>query len=274
MLTQEEKIGTYQEGLTNTEYHADKDFMSSSQIKKAVKGPATYRHDKDKAFDNGKWDEKSPKDYGSLVHCLCLEPEMLEKDFAFMDTIGRNWRTKVDREYKSDFLVKNADKIVVAAHRLDDAKRAREAILKHTFARELLTSEGFSEISGYSKCPTTGRYLRTRPDRMSKQYGIIDIKTTQDIEEFIKVAKFTWHYDLSAYMYCYNHQLITGEWPDYYFIVCDASNRVAVYKAEKDSFFMMKGGEKFEGSLENISISEGLEVDSERYQDLDFERLS
>ena len=279
-----ELLGSYHENIPNNTYHGLKDYFSSSQVKQAIDSHAHFRY----YLENGKqeeskWTPDSARDYGSLVHALALEfptdPGIIEREFAFMDVIGKNFRTKEDRQYKAQFLSKNEDKIVVPAHRLPEAKLAVEAIKDHSFARELICEKGISEYSGFSKDPDYDLYIRTRVDRLNLKYGLVDLKTTDNIEDFLYIAKWVWHYDLSGWMYCRNHELLTGEWPDWYFVVVDSQNRVAVFKATKDGDFFQgkgkhKGGKKkYEMAMKNIQKALDIKEEKVRYQEVDFEEI-
>jgi hypothetical protein len=269
--------GSYMESISNTDYHAETEHLSSSKIKKAHQTSAHYRWSlENDSYDNESWSENSAKDYGSLVHALALEhptdPDILSREFAFMDCIGRNWRTKVDREYKAQFLKENAGKIVVPAYKLDTAKRAVDAIKAHPFANELIFGPGRSEASGFTVCPHSGRKIKVRLDRENFKHGIVDLKTTASITEFEKIAKWVCDYDLSAYMYVLADSLITGEIKDYYFVVVDAEMRVEVRKAGER--FLAGGQKKYERAMGNIGIAlDDKKSPTVRWQETDCEEI-
>jgi hypothetical protein len=231
-----DKIGNYHEGISNSDYHADKEFYSSSQLKNAIDSSASFRY----YLENGKDEETAPwtpsvfraMDYGSLVHALLLEPHVVRDEFA---------------------------------------KKAVKATKEHSFAWNLLNNNGYSEYSGYIVEPKTGLKLRIRTDRLSLKDGIVDVKTTESIEKFWQKAKWEFHYDLSAYMYCYVHMLITGEWPVFWFVVIDRKNRVAVNRVLEDSRFMNTGRTKFWNATENVLEAIGNPIEKVRYQEVDFE---
>lgn len=280
----EELLGNYHSGIPNKDYHGMKEFLSSSQVKNAIDSYGHFRwYLENGKMDDGKWDANSSKDYGSLVHALALEfptdPGIVEREFAFIDVIGRNFRTKEDKQYKARFLADNEDKIVIPAHRLPDAKKAVEAIKEHPFANTLIFGKGISEYSGFSKDPDFDIYIRTRVDRLNMQYGLVDLKTTDNIEDFLYIAKYVFHYDLSGWMYCKNHELITGEWPDWYFVVVDSYNRVAVFKATKDSVFFqgrgkyLGGKKKYEKAMKNVQKALDIKDEVVRYQEVEYELI-
>lgn len=269
--------GTYMEGISNADYHGDPTCLSSSKVKKAVNNSASYRYLLDNPEDrNEKWSPDSRKDFGSLVHALALEfptdPGIIDREFAFMDTIGKTFRTNVDKAAKAKFLSDNKDKIVLPTHKLAIAKKAVEAIKAHPFANELLFGNGRSEISGFANCPYSGRPVKVRLDRDSFDHGIVDLKTTEDITKFEKIAKWVWHYDLSAYMYQMVDAVIHGIVRPYYFVVIDDRMRVEVLKASEE--FLARGQRKYEGSMDNIAVALGKDApEITRWQETKFEEI-
>tara|TARA_Y100000296_G_C5180060_1_gene263678 strand:- start:13732 stop:14607 length:876 start_codon:yes stop_codon:yes gene_type:complete len=272
-----DKIGNYHEGISNSDYHADKEFYSSSQLKNAIDSSASFRY----YLENGKDEETAPwtpsvfraMDYGSLVHALLLEPHVVRDEFEFCKTIGVDFRKKEGKELKAKFLkrVARTKRIPLRDIDLTAAKKAVKATKEHSFAWNLLNNNGYSEYSGYIVEPKTGLKLRIRTDRLSLKDGIVDVKTTESIEKFWQKAKWEFHYDLSAYMYCYVHMLITGEWPVFWFVVIDRKNRVAVYRVLEDSRFMNTGRTKFWNATENVLEAIGNPIEKVRYQEVDFE---
>ena len=270
------KNGHYETGISNNVYHLLKTHYSSSQFKHAVDSHASFRW----YLENGhvgstEWKAGSAMDFGSLVHTLLLEPHLVEKEFAFMDVLGQNFRTKAGKEYKAQFLAKNKDKIVLQAHDLDRAKMCVDAVKEHSFAMKLLEAKGEPEVSGFFEYE--GLEQRIRPDRLVSDLDgrtvIVDIKTTDDIEKFERKAKWELDYDLSAYMYQLGHSIITGEMVDFFFLVVESSapHRVAVYRASDK--FLETGKRKYEKALANIKTA--LKVPSKPvvFQDCMFEEI-
>jgi hypothetical protein len=274
----EAKIGKYIEGISNRDYHADKDFLSSSMIKKAVESHANFRWLTNfKQESEDKWDANNAKDFGSLVHTMVLEPEMTDKEFAFMDLEGRNMRLKENQRYKALFLEMNSHKMVLTNEARERARICEAAILEHPFLRKLLEADGKPELSGYYRDDFYRRELRFRPDKLIPNFEgkdvILDLKTCRDIETFVKEAKFKWHYDLSANMYCTGHHKITGNMPDFYFGVVESQPpyRVAVYKTSDD--FLTMGKKKYAKAMVNIDLAMGAKPEHIMWQDAQWEMI-
>lgn len=275
-----ELLNNYHEGISNNDYHANKEFFSSSQLKNALESYATFRW----YLNNGKKEDSewspskiSSKDFGSLVHALLLEPHTVMDDFLFIDVIGRNFRTKEDKAYKAKMLesAKISGKIPLASTALDKAKKCVEQVKKHAYANKLMTAPGKPEMSGYFKDEDTGLMLRFRPDRLVELEDegtvMVDVKTTENIEEFAKIAKYRFHYDLSAAMYLDGHMKLTGEIVPFVFLVVESEPpyRVAVFRCS--DIFTNKGKHKYEIAKQNVLYALEKPLNEELYQQADWE---
>jgi hypothetical protein len=272
------KLNTYIEGIDNNEYHADKDYLSSSQLKYAVQDHGNFLYE----MHNRKQPEKtidSAMDLGSLTHAMLLEPETVDTDFAFMDTDGRNWRTKVDREYKAQFLEAAGNKMVLSYTAKKKAELMCKNVMEHPFFNRLLTEPGKAEMSGFFEDTFYDVKLRFRPDRkvfdIDGAPAILDVKSTANMDDFFRVAKYQFHYDLSAVLYLEGNHKVTGEPRDipYYLGVVEsqAPYRVAVYKASER--FLEQGRKKYVNALSNIKIAYKQPQDNIVYQSVDYQEI-
>lgn len=273
----ESKLNTYIEGIGNNEYHADKDFLSSSQLKYAVKDHGNFnymmahREDREKTVD-------SAMDFGSLVHAMLLEPHTVETDFVFMDTDGRNWRTKVDREYKAQFMAGAGDKMVLSYTAKKRAEQCAANAMAHPFFNKLLTAPGIPEASGFYEDDFYKLKLRFRPDRLITDLdggsAILDVKTTANIKDFERKAKYDFNYDLSAHMYIKGDLAIRKvlDVPFYFGVVeSQPPYRVAVYKASDQ--FLYNGMKKYTSALSNVKIARNMPADNIRFQEVDYQEI-
>lgn len=273
-----DKLNKYIEGISNSKYHSDTNFLSSSQVKQAVESHANFRwlHNFKKQ-EESKWTPDSAKDFGSLVHALVLEPEVIDSEFAFIDLDGRNMRLKENQKYKALFLETNANKIVLTGESKERAHVCEVALKEHKFLNSLLEADGKAELSGFYRDDFYNRELRFRPDKLIRDYNgkdvILDLKTTRDIESFVKDAKWKYHYDLSAFMYCEGHLKITGNVPDFYFGVVESNSphRVAVYKASDE--FLQQGRKKYAKAMMNIDIAMGAKPEHIQWQEAEWEEI-
>lgn len=271
-------LNTYVKGIDNNAYHADKGFLSSSQLKKAVESHGTFRYEMSKSYEDKKWDKNNPMDLGSLVHCLLLEPEMLDKEFGFIDIEGRSFRTNVDKAYLAQSLAHHEGKIVLSNCRKKVAQEMAASALRHPFLAKMLSAPGEAEMSGYYRDDFYGIDLRFRPDRkifdLDGKPAILDLKTTRNLDVFIKDAKWDRDYDLSAHMYIVGNEQVTGEKDvPFYFGVVEsvAPYRVAVYKCSEK--FLEQGKRKYNKALGNVVLAKKIQTPTIRYQEVDFEEI-
>lgn len=273
-----EKLNTYIEGINNEDYHADRDYVSSSQLKKAIDSHANYRYEMSKPRVETRWKKDNAMDFGSLVHCLLLEPEMLDKEFAFIDVEGRQFRSKEDKAYLARLLDLHKGKIILPNSAMPKAKICVESALSHPFFKKMLECSGEAEMSGYFQDDFYSIPQRFRPDR--KLYdldglpAILDVKTTGYFDNFAKIAKWDLHYDLSAAMYVEGNKKVTGEADvPFYFGVVETVPpfRSAVYKASDR--FLEAGFVKYRKALSNVNMANGLTEPMVRYQEVDYQEI-
>lgn len=270
------KLNNYIEGISNNDYHADKDFISSSQLKYAEKSHAEFRYRMNKPYDPGKWDENNAMSFGSYLHSLCSEPHLIEKEYAFMDCEGRNWRTKEDRTYKAKFLEHYSDKIVLPDHARARGDKCMASAMAHPFMKSIIEGEGDVEFSGYYHDDFYGIDIRFRPDKkmiINGKPAIVDFKSIYNIEQFEKSAKWERSYDLSAALYLEGHKVITGEDADFWFPVIESQPpfRVAVYKASEK--FLDMGKRKLVKAKTNVNIARKNTNKHILFQEVDFQEI-
>lgn len=244
--------------LSNDEYHADKDYLSSSQIKVGHRDPLFYRH----YIIDGNGEEK--KDTEALIkglfgHTFLLEPHELDNEFFIHDgeltKKGEIPKTKL-KEYLHEFPTLKP----VPRHYVEWAQRAKENIYNYDAAYDLMfkDEDGENEVSYFNKCKRTGERLRVRPDRLLLNRKIIvDLKTTRNAsyEAFRRDALFKFHYDLSAYMYSDQIHQIENVLCEFIWVVVgtDEHAPIAVYPVGTKT--LLSGQEKFVKGLKNMSYA-------------------
>lgn len=256
-------LGTYQAGISNNDYHAMKDYFSSSQVKEAHDSASSFRW----YLKNGKkadsvWSptKRSAMDFGSLVHALVLEPETVMDDFMFVETNGVSFRSNDGKALKAKWINQStaAKKILLTNNDHACARLCRDAIMNHEFASELFKSKGRPEISGFFHDEDFGLDMRFRPDYLVDDYegasAIVDIKTTEAFDDFKKKAYWEFKYGLSAHMYIKGHKIVTGEEVPFFFVVAEsvAPYRVMVRKAES---ILRIGENQYNRSMANVALA-------------------
>ena len=152
-------------------YHADRDALSCSMLKPLLISPAHFQ-----ASLVATGSSSAAKDFGSLVHLLLLEPELINKEVAVYPGIG----SARDREYKK-FLANNSHRLAVDEPTLASARRLVQKVANTLFRGRPLfrfIEESMTECSVYFTEPVTGLRLRVRFDAYHPDFSF-DLKTTR-----------------------------------------------------------------------------------------------
>ena len=227
-------------GLSNSLYHGDQDYLSSSVIKTAFQSMGKY---KDKYLDGN---QRSPSDamrLGSAFHCLVLEPEKFKEEFPVFDNKLTKLTTKVGKAAFAEFktMLKNKHDYIKATEIVQIEDMAR-SVKRYSVADDLFKN-GEPELSVATRCSLTGLDVKVRPDWLdTDKKFIVDLKSAKDPE----FNKFMWNvsrgfnYGLSASMYCHVMKEITGDDYDFYWVVTGnlAPYDTYVYKASKECLDM------------------------------------
>ena len=154
------------EGLSNEEYHAHP-ALSSSQIRTLLRNPYEYVI--------GMKPESTPAmDFGTLGHCLVLEPHKFESEFAIIPKV--DGRTKEGKAIKEAFEKTAIGKILMNEV---DYQTAKECIKSLEKAGLLYFNVGIKEVSFFSNIdgiPVRVKLDNWLPDRKV----IFDLKFTED----------------------------------------------------------------------------------------------
>jgi exodeoxyribonuclease VIII len=139
-------------------------------------------------------------DFGTAMHAILLEPELLKTDFVVMPRF--NLRTNAGKEEKEQFLRENEGKTVLTSDEREKLDILYNSVMAHPVARETIKAEGLAEASLFWKDEQTGLQCRCRPDKLiTSQNRIIDIKTTPDLSKFkYSVQDFRYHVQEAFYI--------------------------------------------------------------------------
>lgn len=183
------------ENLSQAEYRAKTEYLSSSDIKTLLENPYSYKIK----------EKKEPSDtliLGSLIHTMLLEPNKISDEYMKLPEL--NLRTKADKEVLTEFeerakaenktLVKND----IWGKAVNVVNAFKNSDLSNIFSGGVAELSFFGEING-TKC-------KCRPDYFIKEKNIIyDLKTTNvkngaSYENFIKnVANFKYYIQAQFY---------------------------------------------------------------------------
>jgi hypothetical protein len=252
-------------GISNSEYHKDKEWKSSSQLKVALISAYDYKY----FVIDGKGEKKESdaKDFGTLVHLLILEPHLYDSTYAALDMSKLDLRRKTDQAILKEFKDAHPGKIVISEEDYKNALTCRDSVLSHQDAKALLDIEGPIEASCYVVAPVTlpdGEVvdfkMRYRPDKLGLGTHQIDLKTSKSSTKYFfekdAFGLYGYHYDLSAYMYTYGEFIRTGKWNPFYWIRVknDHPFSASVFKASENR--LNDGKKKFEQAVNTIVMSQ------------------
>ena len=182
-------------------YHNTEGFISKSSLGQLAK-ETPFR------FFNSKKKEQTPAmAMGTALHCAILEPKKFSESYILMP----DCKSKASKEYK-EAVKNNLGKEILTGQNCDNLTGMVKAVYANDFANELLSLEGFNELSGFHVDSETGVKLRHRFDKLCKCGIAVDIKKTQSVnyDEISKtIDKFG--YDMQDSLYSDAYKAITGE---------------------------------------------------------------
>jgi hypothetical protein len=200
------------------EYHLDKNFTSSTGLRKIQKSPANFL-----AYTNGELDKEDTdsRRFGNACHTALLEGTKFWERYVLSPEFG-DMRSSKNREKRDAWLSELPPGISsITEEDLSDLKGVVESVLGHKDAIKLLKNSS-REVSGYYQDEETGIFLRIRPDILSNDISILtDFKTTKDcsLEGFSKEI-WKWRYDFQIAMYGSGVKAISGRIPEFHAFLC------------------------------------------------------
>jgi len=178
------------------QYHADKERMSSSAVRKLLHSPRQFLAS---WTDMEVEDEEKEPDYfrfGRAAHAMLLEPEVfrrlhvVEPVFTGMTKDGRESTQSKEAKDKKKKWYEDVDPaaMIVTEKEMQSLLGMVESILEHKIACNLLQN-GQPEMTIHWVDKETGISCKARPDYLAKDKSggihVIDFKTTRDIREGI-----------------------------------------------------------------------------------------
>jgi hypothetical protein len=257
--------GISKEYVSNEDYHADREFKSSSVLKTILKNPREYYYKYVLGEEESKPRNMASMNLGSYVHGLILEPELIDEEFAVFSG-------KVKRGHAWDeFSKQNEGKIIITTSQ----KRTAEKIFSAFKETSLILGDKEEEIevsSFYSggKAEETvtaiidGMPIKVRFDYRKLESGkfasINDIKTTfenmkwSNKSEIERICK-GYMYDLSAALYCDVVEKVTGVKHDFYFTFLSTSD-FGVRHVKASEQFLEEGRRKYKEAIRLIKLGD------------------
>lgn len=248
-------ISHWRDDLTNEEYHAQRDFFSSSQIKLAVTESLEAFHAQ--TTQPKLKVQTDAMRIGTLIHSAILEGDnflqryVVKPDFSSFGHANSN----AHKAAKAEWISQNQDKIIVSQDELDMTKGIYDSLLRHPDAMPLMLNNSF-ERSGFYRDEETGIPLRVRYDSYDQAGRIlIDLKSTQSVKKRdFSASIMNYRYDLSLAMYGAGIEAIDGKGPeDFVFVAVEktAPYHVAVYPMSKRALEI--GRDDYRWALDEIA---------------------
>ncbi len=226
----------WKDDISNEDYHADKEFVSSSQLKYMINESPAYYYDR---LLRKSCDPTESMALGTLVHHAVLEGEDFIKRYVVMPKFEGHANSLVHKQAKREWLAAHKHKVIVTEEEIKTLEGTYESIFKHQDAAAILTDSRF-ERSGYYRDPATGILCRIRYDSYDENSAILaDIKAVRSCKRgdfTYAIRDYRW--DLSMAMYGYGIKQIDGKAPDnFVFIAVEKTPpyHCAVYELGKES---------------------------------------
>ena len=246
----------FNKDISNEDYHADREYISSSALKLILKDPKEYfkryvKEEKEESIS------KSAFDFGTYVHALILEPDTVDEEFAIFE--GKTRRGKAYDE----FLENNEGKIIITSSQSVKAKEMVAQLKVNRKANNIIDlKEGSVEQTLCAELEGIKVKVRTDYNNQTAAiigehvipFGIIvDIKTTSDPIDIFSIGKTIarYDYDLSAALYIdvLQQQFATEQT----FIFCFLSkitNEVEIYQASDE--MIENGRRKYKAAIRKL----------------------
>ncbi len=181
-------------GISNTDYHADRTYLSSSKLKVLAEDPAEFYQQH--ILGNYRPMSGAFLDVGSLTHSLLLEPDLVAEEYAIY-----TGKRRAGAEFDAYRLLHPGKKIMLASQ--DVAARSYASAAHYRPELMALLTGGEAELS--IAAMLQGVAVKMRADYINPTAGyILDIKTTSDSPgaDNFRDTVGDFSYDFSAALYC------------------------------------------------------------------------
>lgn len=236
--------------ISNEDYHADREYLSSSTLKLMNKCPREFykKYVKEVKEDEKEEEERKPSTaltLGSYVHSIILEPHLVQKEYAIYNggrKAGKDW---IEFRDAPD----NAGKTILNASQAAQGDLMKETYLENKHATSLISS-GHAE---QTLCvELEGVKIKVRADYIQGD-KVVDVKTTASGITYDEVQEtiIHWDYALSAALYVDAFSQHFGVPHSFYFIFLGKSPfGCEVYKASES--LLENGRKRYKKALAKI----------------------
>lgn len=206
--------------LSRAVEESDADYAASQAIratalKDILVSPLEYKwwH-----IDGNEKEETDALRFGRMFHAAILEPKL----FLERHVVEPKFSGEGSRKAKADWRAKlPKDAMVIDAEDQVAIVQMHARLMTNRYAVELL-EKGKAEHSLYWTDKETGLPCKCRPDFITTDGWILNLKTSIDIRLFkFRTIAFQKNYDLQAAMYCAGFEAVFGYPPEgYIFVAC------------------------------------------------------
>lgn len=258
------KPGIYS-GISNADYHADKDSYSSSLVKK-MEIPAQAKH----AMDNPQ-EHKDCFRIGSGIHNFILERDSFYLNYLTGISCPR--RSKADKQSWADWFTEhgaNGNEIIenpaakwngmfeqqsgrnlVTPEEIQRFSDMATSVASNKNAIELL-EKGKPEQSVYWQDQQTGLNLRCRPDYLNDDF-ISDLKSCDSVSDHAITRSFVnYRYGISQAMYQDGVKQVLDDWRPFIFIFIDKNPPYLCRVISLDELSQQAGWQKYQNLLSKL----------------------
>lgn len=247
-----------------SEYHSKaKDYLSSHQLMDFIRCPWAYRQKQMQIMEET---DATAFLIGQAAHSLILEGrEVYESEFAIGGPInpstGKSFgpTSKKFQEWAA-----TQEKTVLPADKADLIEQMLQAVERSELARDLLQT-------GEAECVIRTNYCSTpcqiRIDWFNPNYGLVDLKTCDDLEFFPHDAKkYKYHNQMAFYQAVLKE--VTGEYFPVYFIAVEKKEplRCGVWQILQETLDNARGENR--AAIERLKLARDTNVWPTGYEEL------
>lgn len=202
--------------------------LSYSSLKEFTKSPRHYLD-----YLNRKKETTAPMLFGSMIHCLLLEPAKFNEQFAVMGTIDR--RTTAGKEAYAKFVEESTGKEVVMENDYNDAKALADNVLSNPSLKQYI--DNCHKFEHEFRAEMWELPMRGFFDGIAEDY-ILEVKTTQDATPETLMRDF---YNRQYHMQAGLYNLVSNK-PIKYLII-ETKSPYDSYVADATESYIKKGQE-------------------------------
>lgn len=205
------------ENMSLQEYHSMPDSISKSGLEMILRSPAHYKN-RD-AFSGTR-----ATVIGSAVHAAVLEPHIFAREYVLLDGVS----DRRAKEFKDAVKARGDDDFVLVEHEAITVRGTANSVSRNKEASKILTAPGRAELSVITTDPVTGLTVRIRPDWITNDGRMVDIKTTVDARsaQFTRsIINYKYHMQAALYMDAWKWE--TGENTDFSFLALEKARPYA-----------------------------------------------